>query len=640
MGDAIEAVQIGAATAIKLDGKSALLWDERTQLALHDNRDFGADFWVRKQAGSGDAVLAALTGKDGKSFAFKWSDFPGAKEGQWQHLAFTYEGGGDTGDEAGLLRIFVNEKEVVSKNQTFDLPHDAAVSIGGWVKDAATPAVTDGFTGELGQTRIYNYDISLDEVEEHFREESPLYYRTPDVVADKLYVDIDCRQYTDIPQRRHEPFHPDNLRKPWIRSWPNFGTLAGRLHNDVDTFMWDFTGSTPVMRMVDGAKVPVFQGKDRMVGGFKPNAEMVKNPPRTLELWMKRDVNQNLVKDVKEVALEWGDFQLNDIMLDAMGVERDGKWHHVVLLFPAPTTPSRPAYYNIGDYMKNWEIDLKVSPDDLKDDPKFAKLENEGQRNNFLKRHKDKLSKEKGEELGELKKAEAAAEVDVFVDGKSAGKVAGLLRPSPLHRMNVGAHYDMFFWNWRYFFNGAFSAIRVHKGAMTPEQIQANAMKKPQEPDRSTPVELVFDIDAAALPEGKVTEWTYTGSGGGTFKPGNRVVINQPKTEAHFDGKVGLPLSEQALTSSFDIPEAMLKGGPFTIVARVLYPMSRADSGSILNWGANEHGHGGYNFVPKAQWSKIFSWREQVKDENGKMQSQGKSLGLPKRRRHPICRAG
>ena len=635
VGDAIEAVQIGAATAIKLDGKSALLWDERTQLALHDNRDFGADFWVRKQAGSGDAVLAALTGKDGKSFAFKWSDFPGAKEGQWQHLAFTYEGGGDTGDEAGLLRIFVNEKEVVSKNQTFDLPHDAAVSIGGWVKDAATPAVTDGFTGELGQTRIYNYDISLDEVEEHFREESPLYYRTPDVVADKLYVDIDCRQYTDIPQRRHEPFHPDNLRKPWIRSWPNFGTLAGRLHNDVDTFMWDFTGSTPVMRMVDGAKVPVFQGKDRMVGGFKPNAEMVKNPPRTLELWMKRDVNQNLVKDVKEVALEWGDFQLNDIMLDAMGVERDGKWHHVVLLFPAPTTPSRPAYYNIGDYMKNWEIDLKVSPDDLKDDPKFAKLENEGQRNNFLKRHKDKLSKEKGEELGELKKAEAAAEVDVFVDGKSAGKVAGLLRPSPLHRMNVGAHYDMFFWNWRYFFNGAFSAIRVHKGAMTPEQIQANAMKKPQEPDRSTPVELVFDIDAAALPEGKVAEWTYTGSGGGTFKPGNRVVINQPKTEAHFDGKVGLPLSEQALTSSFDIPEAMLKGGPFTIVARVLYPMSRADSGSILNWGANEHGHGGYNFVPKAQWSKIFSWREQVKDENGKMQSQGKSLGLPKRRHHP-----
>jgi hypothetical protein len=266
VGDAIVAVQLGAATAVKLDGKSALLWNERTQLALHDNRDFGADFWVRKQAGSGDAVLAALTGKDGKSFTFKWSDFPGAKEGQWQHLAFTYEGGGDSGDEAGLLRIFVNEKEVVSKNQTFDLPHDAAVSIGGWVKDAATPTVTDGFTGELGQTRIYNYDISLDEVEAHFREESPLYYRTPDMVAEKLYVDIDCRRYTDIPQHRHDPFHPDNLRKPWIRSWPNFGTLAGRLHNDVDTFMWDFTGSTPLMRMVDGAKVPVFQGKDRMVG--------------------------------------------------------------------------------------------------------------------------------------------------------------------------------------------------------------------------------------------------------------------------------------------------------------------------------------------------------------------------------------
>jgi len=637
VGDAIKAVQLGAATAVKLDGKSALLWNERTQLALHDNRDFGADFWVRKKAETGDAVLAALTGKDGKSFTFKWSDFPGAKEGQWQHLAFTYEGGGDTGDEAGLLRIFVNEKEVVSKNQKFDLPHDAAVSIGGWVKEAATPTVTDGFTGELGQTRIYNYDISLDQVEEHFREESPLYYRTPDAVADKLYVDIDCRRYTDIPQRRHEPFHPDNLRKPWIRSWPNFGTLAGRLHNDVDTFMWDFSGSTPVMRMVDGAKVPIFQGKDRMVGGFKPNAEMVKNPPRTLELWMKRDVNQNLVKDVKEVALEWGDFQLTDKELDSMGVTRDGKWHHVVLVFPKPTTPTRPAYYNIGDYMKNWKIDLKVSPDDLKDDPKFSELKDEGQRRNFLKRHKDKLAEKKGKELAELKEAEAAAEVDVFVDGKPAGKIKGLLRPSQLHRMNVGAHYDMFFWNWRYFFNGAFSAIRVHKGAMTPEQIQANAMKKPQEPDRSTPVELVFDIDAATVPEGKVTEWKYAGSGGGTFKPGNAVVINQPKTEAHFDGKVGLPLSKQALTSSFDIPESMLKGGPFTIVAHTLYTMGEGHHGSILRWGANDHGHGGYNYVPKNQNSNvaIFQWREQVKDENGKMQSENRRLGLSKRRRHP-----
>jgi hypothetical protein len=54
-----------------------------------------------------------------------------------------------------------------------------------------------------------------------------------------------------------------------------------------------------------------------------------------------------------------------------------------------------------------------------------------------------------------------------------------------------------------------------------------------------------------------------------------------------------------------------------------------------LNWGANDNGQGGYNYRPKAQYNKVFQWREQVKDENGKMRSEGKSLGLPKRRRHP-----
>ena len=92
VGDPIESVQVGGVAGVKLDGKSALLWNERTKLGLYGNRDFGADFWVRKKAGSGDAVIAALTGKDEKSFQFKWSDFPGAKEGVWQHLAYTYEG--------------------------------------------------------------------------------------------------------------------------------------------------------------------------------------------------------------------------------------------------------------------------------------------------------------------------------------------------------------------------------------------------------------------------------------------------------------------------------------------------------------------------------------------------------------------
>ena len=599
VGDPIESVQVGGVAGVKLDGKSALLWNERTKLGLYGNRDFGADFWVRKKAGSGDAVIAALTGKDEKSFQFKWSDFPGAKEGVWQHLAYTYEGGGGTREEAGLLRIFVNEKEVASRQQKFDLPHDASLSVGGWVKNAKSSAVTEGFSGELGQVRIYNYDISMDEVEEHFREESPHYFRTPAAVAEKLYVDIDCRRYEDMPQHTHEPFHPENIRKPWLRSWANFGALGGRIHNDVDTFMWEYAGSTPMLRRVDGAKVPVFQGKDRMVAGFTPNAEAVANPPRTLELWIKRDKNENLVKDVNEVALEWGDFQLTGAMLDQSGVETDGKWHHVVILFPKPTTPAPPRFYNWNNYKKVWLAGQTIDQEDP------------GER----KKEEQKLTSEMDERIAAAAKENANTEAEVFVDGKPAGKINGLLRLIERDRLHLGGHYDFDLWNWKHYFSGAFSAIRVHKGALTPAQIQANAARKPQDEDKTIPVELVFDVNAENLPDGKLSEWTYTGSGGGTFKPGEPVLNNQPKVMA-FNKNVGLRLGgKHELVSSFNVPEAMKKG-PFTILTYYAKPVSpHGVDAPILRWDRNTYS------LTRAAWNpygNIFTWREMEEKEGQK----------------------
>jgi hypothetical protein len=591
VGDSVKSVQVGGVAGVKLDGKSALLWNERTKMGLYGNRDFGADFWVRKQAGTGDAVIAALTGKDGKSFQFKWSDFPGAKEGVWQHLAYTYEGGGDTHEEAGLLRIFVNEKEVASRQQRFDLPHDARLSVGGWVQNAETPAVTEGFAGELGQVRLYNYDISIDEVEEHFREESPHYFRTPAAVAEKLYVDIDCRRYEDMPQHTHEPFHPENIRKPWLRSWANFGTLGGRIHNDVDTFMWEYAGSTPLMRRVDGATVPVFMGKDRMVSGFKPNAEAVKNAPRTLELWVKRDEGANFANDVKEVALEWGTFQLTGKMLDEAGVKTDGKWRHVVVVFPKPTAPAAPRYFNWGRYKKAWLAGQTV----------------QGTDRDARKKAEQELLREMDKKIADGAKADAESEAKIFVDGKPAGKVNGLMRLIERDRLNLGGHYDFAFWNWKHYFNGAFSSIRVHKGALTAAQIQVNAAKKPQDEDKSVPVELVFDITAENLPEGKLSEWTYTGSGGGTFKPGEPVLNNQPKV-MEFNKNVGLQLGAKiGLVSSFKLPEAMKKG-PFTILTYTAKPViAHGAEGAILKWGSNAY------TLTRTAWNphgNIFTWRQ------------------------------
>jgi len=596
VGGPIESVQAGGVTGVKLNGKRALLWSERTKLGLYENRDFGADFWVRKKAGTGDAVIAALTGKDGKTFQFKWSDFPGAKEGAWQHLAYTYEGGGDTGEEAGLLRISVNEKEVISRKQKFDLPRDASISVGGWVKNPATPEVAEGFAGELGQIRIYNYDISIDEVEEHYREESPHYFRTPDAVAEKLYVDIDCRRYEDLPQHRHEPFHPENSRKPWLRSWANFGTLGGRIHNDVDTFMWEYAGSTPLMRRIDGATVPVFMGKDRMVAGFTPNAEAVKNPPRTLELWVKRDESVNFANDVKEVALEWGQFQLTGKMLDSVGVKTDGKWRHVVVVFPKPTTPAPPRYYNWKNYQKTWMAGQTIDEEDP----------------NKRRQEEQKLIREMDKKIADAAKEEAKYEAEVLVDGRPAGKIPGLLRLMDRDRLHLGGHYDFDFWNWKHYFSGAFSAIRVHKGALTPAQIQANAARKPRDEDNTVPVELVFDITAENLPEGKLSEWKYTGSGGGTFKPGDPVLSNQPKV-MEFNKNVGLHLGgEHSLVSSFGVPEAMRKG-PFTILTYTAKPVvPHAGPTSILKWDSKEYWLTGTHWNPQGN---IFSWMEMGKPE-------------------------
>ena len=591
LGDSIESVQVGGVAGVKLDGKSALLWNERTKLGLYGNRDFGADFWVRKKAGTGDAVIAALTGKDGKSFQFRWSDFPGAKEGVWQHLAYTYEGGGDTREEAGLLRIFVNEKEVAFRQQKFDLPHGASISVGGWVKNAKAPEVTEGFAGELGQVRIYNYDISMDEVEEHFREESPHYFRTPDAVAEKLYVDIDCRRYEDMPQHTHEPFHPENIRKPWLRSWANFGMLGGRIHNDVDTYMWEHAGSTPLMRKIDGATVPVFLGKDRMVAGFKPNAEAVKNPPRTLELWVKRDEGANFANDVKEVALEWGTFQLTGKMLDDVGVTTDGMWRHVVVLFPEPTTPAPPRFFTWENYKKVWIAGQPIDEEDP------------GER----REEEQKLIREMDKKIADAAKEEAKYEAEIFVDGKPAGKVNGLLRLIERDRLNLGGHYDFDFWNWRHYFNGAFSSIRVHKGALTPAQIQANAARKPQDEDKTIPVELVFDINAENLPAGKLSEWKYTGSGGGTFKPGIPVLNNQPSVVEH-NKNVGLLIGgKHGLVSSFDLPEAMRKG-PFTILTYTAKPVVPFGvSVPMLRWDSNEY------CLTASRWNpdgEIFKWSQ------------------------------
>jgi len=198
-----------------------------------------------------------------------------------------------------------------------------------------------------------------------------------------------------------------------------------------------------------------------------------------------------------------------------------------------------------------------------------------------------------------------------------------LLRLIERDRLNLGGHYDFDFWNWKHYFNGAVSAIRVHKGALTPAQIQANAAKKPQDEDKSVPVEMVFDITAENLPEGTLSEWRYTGSGGGTFKPGVPVLNNQPKVLA-LNKNVGLKLGGKLdLVSSFDVPEAMRKG-PFTILTYTAKPViAHGDKSLILKWENNQC------WLTTTHWNpygNIFTWRQMEEKEGQKPSPRSRSM--------------
>ncbi|MFC1601676.1 hypothetical protein ACFL34_04945 [Candidatus Sumerlaeota bacterium] len=203
------------------------------------------------------------------------------------------------------------------------------------------------------------------------------------------------------------------------------------------------------------------------------------------------------------------------------------------------------------------------------------------------------------------------APTKVYVGGKLAGELAtGPLMPADFERLHFGGHYDIIHWNWKYMFNGAFSSVRVHKGALTPEQIEANAANQPQEIAPTT--QLIFDIAAEKLPEGKLEKWAYTGSGGGTFVEGAPEESVLPMIKEH-NGQVGLWLGQlETLQSSFQAPES-LDEGPFTIVVRFARAVD-SEQLPIFRWGSKFFNNAGGFYHP---WSEpVFSWQTMWTDPN------------------------
>ncbi|MDE0838669.1 MAG: hypothetical protein OSB41_06395 [Kiritimatiellae bacterium] len=604
---------INGVTCVILDGDDAFEWDLETKWALDGNRDFAVEFWALKQdAGAPGQVLTAwgtetdgarfLWGSDGAAYRHsqtqtgEWGASPAL--GTWQHIVQLYQGGPESESEGVKItpqpyRVYVNGKLVQENKHQFDLGGGAKVYVGGLVTDGK---VSNGFKGALAHVRIYDYDLSTYQIDNHYAEESPAYNRDTLAVAGKLYVDMDARYFADTPRMHHRPTYHAKLHKPWLRSWANHGSLGGRVHNDIHSKMWGYSGSRPQLREKMGAPMPTFAGMDRMVSGFEPDTELLANPPRTLELWLN---NQAASDD--EVIMEWGAFQLT-----AAGLPKGRQCVSIVFDAFDPNDPTFTPVYP------------EPKPDDPEAKPEAPKVKAAREKN--LRDAEDKRATQaRADALATLKGT-------VYVNGRKVAKTVAVLAPADGRHLHLGGHYDDYRWNWKRYFNGTIAALRIHQGALSAAQVKANAAAHIYSPGNSGVVTPkpdpnkapVYDFDAGKLKTGAFTAWPNKGSGGGSFVTGSRGDMGSLPV-SKFKGVTGIQMATGgALEASFGTPDT-LKKGPFSVYAYVARHVALRNNATLVGWSdkAKLSHFGGFSGLGGDSGLAYF-WRRIVVTYDGK----------------------
>ena len=618
----VETVQ--GVPAVTFSGNEALEWAFKSKYGLHENHDFSVEFWALKtEAGAPGQVLAGWgdeapstelgTGSGARFFwgsddvAYKhcgnitanWGEKPGMPRrssakpgvGEWQHIVHAFRGGGkDNG--AGPYLVYVNGKLVHEGTHRFNLAENARVFVAGVPADGK---VTGGFKGSLAHVRIYNYDISADQVEEHYAEEAPYYHKPYGTIAGKLYVDMDVRRLADVPQREHNPLYPEKMHRPWLRSWANHGSLSGRLHNDIHAYMWGPSHSTPTPKQIDGIEAPLFGGKDRMVSGFMPDTEMLAaGAPGTLEAWVYSDAQSS-----DEVVLEWGTFALDARFL------KQG-WQHVALIFApddhAKQVPRRKGWEPSGKttvYVNGKEVgelDRVMWPQEQQRlhvgghyDPirwNWKRYFNGAVA--MVRVHKGQLTPQ---QIVENVKTHAFSNAHDPLP--AAGGIAVAERKSSL--------------GWTAGVVGGTAKGTVYLGE-SPDSMQALGEFAPGECQPSlapgkqyywrvggsetwtfkTRQGLLVDLDSADLSAGDLTTWANKGRHGGTFTPGATPDTWTPVSKTHLGVSGMMLVPRTKMQSTFDAPASMTNGS-FSIFSRAAREI-RHGGVPLLSWGPSETG--------------------------------------------------
>jgi hypothetical protein len=305
--------------AVAFDGDDALVWDRRTKYFLAGDHEWSVAFWARRPSIEGLVPWPQTVVSFGDA-KFYWGHCqlgdkrvdgkvsPG--DGAWHQVVFVFNGPGPSGN-GGVVSLYVDGQKQGEKPMTLSLRDNVPIVIGATRKGGKN---VHGFQGVISHVRVYDYDLSKEQLVEQYEKERPRYRQPRAAIAGGLYVDLDATQLAPIPAGWHRPVYPQSLQKNWVRSWFNFGTLAGKVYNDTAHPKTSF----PAYREMDKAQGIVFDGADRMVSVFVADAQVAAHPPKTYEAWLLGEGSQG-------TAVQWG------------GVTISGKWigkgwHHLVMV--------------------------------------------------------------------------------------------------------------------------------------------------------------------------------------------------------------------------------------------------------------------------------------------------------------------
>jgi len=302
-----QAATVAGSSAVTLRPTDSLLWSCKTRECLIGNHAWSVEGWFQTQPGQGGQILRWGSANDyvqldwgganfGSKGSHRWRRTPG--DAKWHHAVVAFSGGGLSND-AGYFRVYIDGALDSSSKVKLNLPAGQSIKVGG------------GFAGSIGQLRIYDYELSEQQLKGYYEEQKSAFNGEAPITSGRLLVDLDATKLAPRPIYQSRPLYPSATGKNWLRSWANYGTLGGKAFNDAKG-----GESRPVPGIVDGIDAVTFDGNDRMVSSFS----LADQPVGAIEGWFYRTQD-----DAGGTILQLGGLALAADCLPA------NKWSHVVV---------------------------------------------------------------------------------------------------------------------------------------------------------------------------------------------------------------------------------------------------------------------------------------------------------------------